>query len=251
MARPQIHLHYAASPAQTVERRITHALPASIRQQFTRNVVTHRWMRRAQTVVQQVINVVNPVLSSGVAPSIAQQPPARIRRRLLMRHATPVVPSLQQRHVVSRIDTMDVVRRVPSDHHTRSVTRFTRELVRSFRLTGVQIRRGSRQAVLDEETSAPRLRPYRPAEITWRASLQSASASSPNVAPVREFEASAGQRRPAPVETPRPASDDSVPAPRAPLRIEDFDASLVDRLADNVIHRVERRVRIERERRGM
>jgi hypothetical protein len=73
---------------------------------------------------------------------------------------------------------------------------------------------------------------------------------STDVGPVRDCEASSRQRRSAAVETSPPAVADPVPASRPPLRIEDFDASLVDRLADNVIHRVERRVRIERERRG-
>ena len=37
----------------------------------------------------------------------------------------------------------------------------------------------------------------------------------------------------------------------AVLQISDLDATVVERLTDDVIRRVERRVRIERERRGM
>lgn len=48
----------------------------------------------------------------------------------------------------------------------------------------------------------------------------------------------------------------ALPAPEAlPLRrptmLSDLDPNLVDRLADDVIRRVERRARIERERRGL
>ncbi|HEV8209501.1 MAG TPA: hypothetical protein VGP77_05245 [Vicinamibacterales bacterium] len=38
---------------------------------------------------------------------------------------------------------------------------------------------------------------------------------------------------------------------RIPVRPGDFEPGVLDRLADDVIRRVERRVRIERERRGL
>ncbi|HEV8216389.1 MAG TPA: hypothetical protein VGP95_11155 [Gemmatimonadaceae bacterium] len=37
----------------------------------------------------------------------------------------------------------------------------------------------------------------------------------------------------------------------APAQMKDLDPRVIDRLADDVIRRVERRARIERERRGM
>jgi hypothetical protein len=40
-------------------------------------------------------------------------------------------------------------------------------------------------------------------------------------------------------------------APASAIQISDLDPRFVDRLTDDVIRRVERRVRIERERRGL
>jgi hypothetical protein len=42
-----------------------------------------------------------------------------------------------------------------------------------------------------------------------------------------------------------------VPVRSAAVRYADFEPGLIDRLTNDVIHRVERRVRIERERRGL
>lgn len=50
---------------------------------------------------------------------------------------------------------------------------------------------------------------------------------------------------------PETSADATPRAIRAPLRVTDLDPGLLDRLTDDVIRRVERRVRIERERRGL
>jgi len=56
-------------------------------------------------------------------------------------------------------------------------------------------------------------------------------------------------------ETPRADSRSAPAHPMAPQRaavqLKDFDGALLDRLTDDVIRRVERRARIERERRGL
>jgi hypothetical protein len=54
----------------------------------------------------------------------------------------------------------------------------------------------------------------------------------------------------------RPSGPPAAPAAEAmrtriPVRPGDFEPGVLDRLADDVIRRVERRVRIERERRGL
>jgi len=50
-------------------------------------------------------------------------------------------------------------------------------------------------------------------------------------------------REAVPQTPPRPAA--------APLQMKDFDSALLDRLTDDVIRRMARRARIERERRGL
>lgn len=44
---------------------------------------------------------------------------------------------------------------------------------------------------------------------------------------------------------------DDVPAVRTALRSQPLDPAYVDRLADDVIRRIDHRLRIERERRGL
>jgi hypothetical protein len=72
-------------------------------------------------------------------------------------------------------------------------------------------------------------------------------------------------REPAPMAAPGPAQaepvptrhthagtePDDVPAVRTALRSQPLDPAYVDRLADDVIRRIDHRLRIERERRGL
>ncbi|MEO8519787.1 MAG: hypothetical protein ABI603_00405 [Acidobacteriota bacterium] len=59
----------------------------------------------------------------------------------------------------------------------------------------------------------------------------------------------ASSTRPTAGPSPQAAAD-AAPA-RPPVRTSDFEPGVLDRLTDDVIRRVERRVRIERERRGL
>lgn len=63
------------------------------------------------------------------------------------------------------------------------------------------------------------------------------------MAPVRHAPDATDAHEAPPVEASRPRP--------ATVRFADFEPGLVDRLTDDVIRRVERRVRIERERRGL
>lgn len=93
---------------------------------------------------------------------------------------------------------------------------------------------------------------YKPIDIvwSWRRSAQGTTA---------EFESGGRSSRsstwtsPAhPVPTERRPSVSSQPTPSpGSLKLADIDPRLLDRLTDNVIRRVERHVRIERERRGL
>ena len=49
----------------------------------------------------------------------------------------------------------------------------------------------------------------------------------------------------------QPLSQPERPLTRKPMSLSDLEPSFVDRLAEDVIRRVERRARIERERRGL
>jgi hypothetical protein len=107
-----------------------------------------------------------------------------------------------------------------------------------------------RVAASAPEPAAPLKPAPRHLELIWR---RPSEASSESV------------RRPREVAAPPPAQGHAVPAavqkeldPGAPpgraavsQTVMKLDPALVDRLADDVIRRVERRVRIERERRGL
>lgn len=111
---------------------------------------------------------------------------------------------------------------------------------------------GSASAAIRAEHPARHRRSVQPPPIVWRAS-----------APPRR----GGHERPAPsAPTPTASVTSATPPPSgdvtsahsatghartAGLRLVDFDPGVLDRLTEDVIQRVERRIRIERERRGL
>ena len=91
--------------------------------------------------------------------------------------------------------------------------------------------------------------PARPPELVWR--------SVPSPSPQARIDGEAPSRRASGsvITTPAAAAaasqQQAPPRPGQPaLRMKDFDPALLDRLTDDVIRRVERRARIERERHG-
>ncbi|HET8774101.1 MAG TPA: hypothetical protein VFP80_09935 [Thermoanaerobaculia bacterium] len=101
-----------------------------------------------------------------------------------------------------------------------------------------------------EESSRSHVQLVRPAMLVWRTAPQAqaemphgAAHASPPMTFSRPAARSAAAQELAP-EAPRRAT-------QHPLRPGDLDPALLDRLTDDVIRRVEKRVRIERERRGL
>ena len=126
---------------------------------------------------------------------------------------------------------------------THSVERLarihTREL-RTFNLLASVAGHAERRHAMEEQTSK-RVPPGRPPELVWR------SATRPAVEIAAET-GHAGSRS----EAARPmAPEGPAHSGRAALQMRDFDGALLDRLTDDVIRRVERHARIERERRGL
>jgi hypothetical protein len=98
------------------------------------------------------------------------------------------------------------------------------------------------------DRSARERRAHLPAMMVWRKSARAENA--PEAA--RDFASAAPAARPdvAPARAALPALA-SAAGPREPTLAAALDPALADRLADDIIRRVERRVRIERERRGV
>jgi hypothetical protein len=101
------------------------------------------------------------------------------------------------------------------------------------------------------DAPTPAWRTRRPVPLVWRGA--GADSGRSPAAPSRALEASSV---PPPVShrtsaaSAAPAASES-PRTRASFRTSDFEPGVLDRLADDVIRRVERRARIERERRGL
>jgi hypothetical protein len=96
----------------------------------------------------------------------------------------------------------------------------------------------------------PRRVTHRPLELTWRRSTQSAAGQTPSTPIEAPF---AGAPSPGRSSLTQSASASVVTSGSAtdPARPFNLDASQLDRLTDDVIRRVDRRVRIARERRGL
>jgi hypothetical protein len=104
---------------------------------------------------------------------------------------------------------------------------------------------------MPEDARSPAARLTRSPELVWRALVAGATSVLEERARVhRRMEVPA---QPPHIEPPRAATQARSSAPRVKddVRSMLLDPALVDRLADDVIRRVERRIRIERERRGI
>jgi hypothetical protein len=87
-------------------------------------------------------------------------------------------------------------------------------------------------------------------DLLWRAPTETSLRAAPGIARDEARAAPAESLSRAALPTGKPPSAVASASP-APARSMSLDRALVDRLADDVIRRVERRARIERERRGL
>ena len=123
------------------------------------------------------------------------------------------------------------------------------------RLTGsrppLRFRTKSPLSPAEPGATQPAPRPRRPVPLVWRnAGSEGARASSSSSS--RPLEAVMPPPAPSQVQGVTPASAAVEPQlRRLPVRTTDFEPGVLDRLTDDVIRRVERRARIERERRGL
>jgi hypothetical protein len=130
--------------------------------------------------------------------------------------------------------------------------RLGRRLTYARQLSLVRQHIVAQASALDAHRSAQRqVRSYRPVDITWLRSVSS-EASPPEPRPHAAVSTSLGSASFNAGESQKARSSSVSGAAQAThVRVTDLDPRLVERLADDVIRRVERRVRIERERRGL
>jgi hypothetical protein len=243
------HLHFSAltrERSRCEERRAFS--PATVTREVQRLVTNrHATVFRAAAMTMRPRGAYRPpsVISAGnvVVRNIAVPAAGHTHPRPLP--VTPRVPARRVRplfHDTAR----KVFRAVTSkDERTPPIERRTCIVSRELRLVHLRssVVRHSR-----EESAAPppRARFHRAPEIVWRSAPGQPQAQVVN------------ESAPPSPRMPRPsiAAQETAPEPprraaRAALQAQDIDGALLDRLTDDVIRRVERRVRIERERRGL
>jgi hypothetical protein len=117
--------------------------------------------------------------------------------------------------------------------------------------TPLHFRTKRAQLFAELEALIPTPRPRRPVRLVWRSagSDSGRSSSAPTSRPLESV-------MPPPAPSPRAGATPVTAAlepqmRRLPVRTADFEPGVLDRLTDDVIRRVERRARIERERRGL
>lgn len=248
--QPQLHWHLELRTGGRAERMTaTTRYLASVREsKRVATVYEHRWHQPPAAIAapgRRASAARRDWRRSGsinARPTRATSTPIRIER------PAPGWQPGRQGHAV-RLDA-----RTHSLTRIRSVERMlsTENLIRHH--DERSIRGQVRQAATSQDPLRVNARtnpPFRPIEIAWRTS-RSVAPNPDHPIHQRSFDAllrSPQHHSPPPAMT--ASGSPTEPARPAVLQIADLDASVVDRLTDDVVRRVERRVRIERERRGM
>jgi len=256
LIQPHVTLHFGVHVADWPSRRVLDARPQAVSRGVERFFVRHRETARSTSSLTIREWLRDPHRWSITAPERSI--------RATTGHVGGVVPRWGVSRAEGHTPQRDVRRtRVQPLTDVRSPR--IREPIRQFSRRVEQPQRQSLTLAIDR----PRLRhrsssqhvvvdqPHqlqyrrRPAEILWReaAKHQAAIAASTTSSVALEAATARGASRGS-----SPSGSVSQEAPRATtvaIRMADLEPGLIDRLTDDVIRRVERRVRIERERRGL
>jgi hypothetical protein len=261
VCQPHLHFHLSPTTVRVQERDRWHHPPrpggriVGAARQFRETTkwlystsVQTRWLRRAERAEPQPQRTgLNGHRSRPMRPSIGEMTPS-VRR---------IEPGSTRSVVGDRpIAPVQVPARTMARHTSFAVFGEWHRTARRRRLPAYSLAteppaaghqpRGSRGPL-------NRRRSMQPAQIVWRGGAQ-ARPSVPDTLVAMPARSSSASRAFANAgATQGPATPDApvVPPRQTAVRYADFEPGLLDRLTDDVIHRVERRVRIERERRGL
>jgi hypothetical protein len=257
--QPRIELH-VASPAMHVDARETwhHVTPGH------RSVDVVRQLREMSTRLSSSLKLAW-LKASGTGSRLDRGSAGHSRRAPVsgrpavdgVTHASGqtaasrVQPSVAAQLLSATMPSCRVVRQNPL-----AVSSEWRRTLGRRRLSLQVSRPGARADRDGERPAAGEVRQRRPrpvAQVVWRDAARTSSGSPGTDRPAVSRTGAADVARTA--TEPRPdgvARDARTPHGRAAaVRLADFEPGLLDRLTDDVIRRVERRVRIERERRGL
>jgi hypothetical protein len=241
-----VHLHFSAIARERSRSEDSRAalLPAVVTREIRRLVTSRHWttIRTVASQSRSSFHTTTHVFPATSAAVLKVHVPATSVRQA--RLPWPIVPRVADRRVRPLFDrsTRNVFRAVVSKSElTQRIERETSMVSRELRL--IHSRTSVTRHLQEEST----VRVHRPPEIVWRTASQPQTQTQIiNEGPLP------GPR----MSRPAVAAQESTPeiprrAARAALQATDLDPALLDRLTDDVIRRVERRVRIERERRGL
>lgn len=260
-ARVDMHMHLALHPvvmrATELRSHEVHARLHSERFERSRTTVMIGARRRASAdplatspaLARATVSCRHIAVATTRRPVTA--PPARVRAGRLFTAIMAHSSSRATRAPLLRNPTSQPTQR-PHSPDTPTVPHPAALRVPAARHLAAQPRRD-----LASPPGSPRTRgaavplPLSTPQLTWRKARLSESvrvadeaAGARTVAPITQRAALAAPAMP-------PAGPVSVAAPRASALAESIDPAFVDRIAEHVMQRVEKRVRIERERRGL
>ena len=255
---PQFHLHFGPEPREWRHPKAPRGrTPMARVYEATRIVLNQYWTtRRAAAPVVQSRGRQRTGRGGGASPfpvrTIHALVPVRARAAWSPRvasRAPSTAPSVRAR-LFQR--TVNIVRHVASDERASSFK--SRKRVRQPWLQMLRPR------ILAQSIAAPNpslegassnMIPRRSPDLAWRTASRLGAMSTAGEGPRTSVQTSS-LREPAQAIDAQATPGAAARRPeRAPaLQISDLAPALVDRLTDDVIRRVERRVRIERERRG-
>lgn len=194
---------------------------------------TFVWMRGEKRIDSRVARA--PVDSMRVTPSAPESPKA-------------IVPGIQSQHILGRasLEPHGVPGGYPGILSALKLARRRRLRERPAANPAREAERASSSAPSSQYSAY-----MRSPTLVWRAkTTQDDSSANRRAIAQRTFSSleSPTQQTSSPVA---PAHTAQAPEAKPAARLSSVDPALADRLADDVIRRVERRIRIERERRGI
>ncbi|HEX7153701.1 MAG TPA: hypothetical protein VF618_19595 [Thermoanaerobaculia bacterium] len=266
MSMFHLHFNMLANERSRREREARSFPPATVIRELRRSVMSRHWATDRVTTLAMSPRAASPtprVFAARRAGVPVSAMTARQPFRLLTTHATAThverrtlssVFTTRRANVPGSVQTTHAERRALFESVRKSATSSFSERLTERRLSSHETRvfrtHSSATHRIREESARSGVQLVRPAVLVWRSAAQAqresareTSFTNPLPAPSRPSARAAAAQEPAP-DAPRRA------AQRA-LQAGDLDPALLDRLTDDVIRRVERRVRIDRERRGL
>ena len=265
MARFHLHFNLLASERGRLERDVRSFTRTTIVRELQRGVMSRHWTTiRAETIAmpQRAASPSQRLFSKRRAEVHVPAPAAPRTVSLLTTHAKTTQVERRtlfeslRKSATSSFRERRTERRVQS-HETRVFRMHSATAHRSERVTERRTQSHEQRVFrtraetthrLREETTRSHVQLLRPVALVWRSAQQ---AQSDGARETRFMNPETALRPPIRPAVQEPAPETMRRSAQRALQANDLDPALLDRLTDDVIRRVERRVRIERERRGL